>query len=82
MQETALIVVHSMKNHALYGKRFRVSHTFTAHNPVNKFKLGDVVVIEEHRPISKTKRWMIVEQVGTKDLEAVPDGQAHEPVKV
>lgn len=59
MHETALVRVERTKEHRLYGKRYRQSTTLAAHNPSNEFALGDVVEIEEHRPISKTKHWMI-----------------------
>lgn len=63
--ETAQITVHRQKKHRLYGKQYRVSTTFAAHNPDNSFKVGDVVEIEEHRPISKTKHWMIRTRLST-----------------
>lgn len=60
MQETAVVRVDRMKAHPIYGKRYRVSKKFHAHNEANQFAEGDIVVMEETRPMSKTKRWRIV----------------------
>ena len=59
MTETALITIEVMRRHPLYGKRFRRTSSFAAHNPGNRYGLGDLVEIEEHRPISKTKHFLI-----------------------
>lgn len=59
MHETVVVTIETMRRHPLYGKRYRKSTSFSAHNPANTFKLGDQVEIEEHRPISKTKHWLI-----------------------
>ncbi len=60
MQQTAVVRVDRMKAHPIYGKRYRVSKKFHAHNENNQFAEGDTVVMEETRPMSKTKRWRIV----------------------
>ena len=59
MTETALVTIETMRRHPLYGKRYRRTTQFAAHNPKNTFGLGDLVEIEEHRPISKTKHFLI-----------------------
>lgn len=60
MSKTAIVLVTRFKSHALYGKKYRVSKRFPAHNPENGYKIGEMVEIEESRPISKTKHWKIV----------------------
>lgn len=60
MQQTAVVRVDRMKAHPIYGKRYRVSKKFHAHNENDQFVDGDIVVMEETRPMSKTKRWRIV----------------------
>ncbi len=55
--KTLILTVHSYKNHPKYKKRYRVSKKFYAHNPENKYELGDKVTIYESKPISKLKRW-------------------------
>lgn len=77
MHETATVTVNRMKVHALYGKRFLQSKTFAAHNPHNTYLLGETVVIEEHRPISKTKNWIIRERIAAAQVpEFVEDTAA------
>ena len=61
--KTAHVLVASIKVHPKYGKRYTRHKKFPAHDPENRAKVGDRVVIEECRPISKTKRWAIVEIV-------------------
>ncbi len=77
MHETALVEISRLKEHPLYGKRYRRSTVYAAHNPENLFNLGDVVEIEEHRPISKTKHWLIRSRIGasTSDTQAGDEGQ-------
>ena len=59
MTETAIVLVERMEQHRLYGKKYRVSKRFKAHNPKNQYKMGDQVVITETKPISKEKSWQI-----------------------
>lgn len=61
MQNTAVVTVHTYRKHPLYEKRYRISKKFFADNPENKYKEGDVVTIQETRPMSKRKRWKVIE---------------------
>lgn len=58
--KTAVVKVTRKKLHPIYKKRYSVSKKFHAHNESAEVALGDKVVIEETRPISKLKRWRIV----------------------
>ena len=58
--KTRQVEVTRVVAHAKYGKRYRLSRRFAAHDPQNTYVLGDKVIIEEARPISKTKHWRIV----------------------
>jgi small subunit ribosomal protein S17 len=60
MNKTAVIAVERLKVHSKYKKRIKVTKKYKADNPENKFKVGDKVVIQESRPISKDKRWKII----------------------
>ena len=51
--------------HAMYKKVIRRSKRFHAHDPENKFKIGDQVRIEECAPISKQKRWIVLAEEAT-----------------
>lgn len=61
MDKTIVVIVHTYKMHPKYKKRYRTSNKFHAHDPENKFKIGDEVTIYETRPLSKLKRWTVVE---------------------
>ena len=60
MQKTAVVLVERTVMHPKYGKRYTVSKRFKAHDPEMKAVLGEKVIIEETRPISKDKNWRIV----------------------
>jgi len=63
MNKTITVVVDRMSHHPVYDKLVRSHTTFKAHDEKNEAKVGDVVKIEETRPISKTKRWRLVEVI-------------------
>ncbi|MCX6822692.1 MAG: 30S ribosomal protein S17 [candidate division SR1 bacterium] len=60
---TRTVLVKTVKVHPLYKKRFVVRRKYYAHDEKNVSKLGDVVKIRETAPISKTKKWLLVEVV-------------------
>lgn len=61
MDKTAVVAVETIKQHPLYRKTIRTTKKYKAHDPNNQAQIGDVVRIEEARPMSKEKRWLIVE---------------------
>ena len=61
MNASATVQVQRRVKHPIYGKYVRRSTKLAIHDPKNKCKIGDVVSIRECRPISKTKRWELVE---------------------
>jgi small subunit ribosomal protein S17 len=61
--KTITVVVTTYKKHALYNKRVISSKKFTAHDELNQAKIGDVVNIIECRPISRSKRFRLLEIV-------------------
>lgn len=63
MDKTAVVAVETIKQHPLYRKTIRTTKKYKAHDPNNQAQIGDVVRIEESRPMSKEKRWLIVEWV-------------------
>ena len=73
MTKTVTVQVERQIRHPLYRKTVRRKQTFLVHDEVEKCKVGDVVRIIETRPISKTKRWRVLEIVGlTPALTATP----------
>lgn len=63
MDKTITVSVETYKKHTLYGKRVKLTTKFKAHDELNEAKTGDVVKIMETRPLSKDKRWRLVEIV-------------------
>ena len=61
--KTVTVLVERKVKHPLYGKIIRRSKKYHAHDEGNEFKPGDVVRIEETRPISKTKTWKVLDRV-------------------
>ncbi len=60
MNKTVVVSVSRFVKHPLYGKFYKVSKKYKAHDAENKFKIGDKVEIVETRPISKDKRFKVV----------------------
>lgn len=61
MQKTIVVRVERKTRHPLYGKEMLESKKFYAHDEEGKAKVGDRVTIVETRPLSKLKRWRLVE---------------------
>ena len=59
MDKTVTVLVERKVKHPLIGKVIRRSNKFHAHDEANECKKGDLVVIEESRPLSKTKTWKV-----------------------
>ena len=55
------VLVTFTRKHPIYGKRIETSKKFTAHDEHNEAKVGDIVKIMETRPLSRTKRFRLVE---------------------
>lgn len=70
MAKTRVVQISRVKMHPKYLKRYNVSNKFKAHDEKNEYKVGDKVVIEETRPLSREKRWRIISKVvkATKEL--------------
>ncbi len=65
-EKTISVMVESYRKHRLYGKRVKQSKKFAVHDELNQAKIGDVVKITETRPLSKTKRFRLLEITDTK----------------
>ncbi len=61
MQKTVVVKVERQKFHPKFKVYYRVHKKYKAHDEKNECKVGDIVVIEERKPLSKEKRWQIVE---------------------
>src|SRR3954465_8940477 len=63
MNKTVVVECISARRDPLYGKYVRSRTRFKAHDETNQYKVGDEVEIQEHRPISKDKRFIVVRLV-------------------
>jgi len=61
MNKTIVVQIERKVKHPLYGKYIRKFSKMYAHDEENTCKIGDVVMIQQTRPLSKTKRWKLVE---------------------
>jgi small subunit ribosomal protein S17 len=61
MDKTVVVSVDYVRRHPIYHKRIRRTSKFMAHDEQNTCKVGDIVRIEETRPLSKRKRWIVRE---------------------
>ncbi|MDP1629159.1 MAG: 30S ribosomal protein S17 [bacterium] len=66
MNKTRVVEVERVKKHPRYLKRFKVSKKYKAHDENNEYKVGDKVLIQECRPMSKDKKWRIVEKIESR----------------
>jgi small subunit ribosomal protein S17 len=71
MDKTVIVRIDRQKRHRLYGKTMRVTQRYKAHDERNECNLGDVVKIAETRPLSREKRWRVVEIVTKGDVAEV-----------
>ncbi len=60
MDKTIVVSIHTYERHPKYKKSFRVTKKVYAHDDNNTCQIGDVVTVAETRPLSKTKRWVLV----------------------
>jgi len=61
--KTIVVVVESLKKHRIYKRTYKQTKRFHAHDEQNVCQVGDLVRIEESRPLSKLKRWRLIEIV-------------------
>jgi small subunit ribosomal protein S17 len=94
MDKTVIVRVDRSKRHRLYGKTMHTSQRYKAHDETNECNLGDIVRISETRPLSREKRWRVVEvvhkgdvaeiaptEVGSSQLQELTETQAAEAAR-
>ncbi|MEK7499431.1 MAG: 30S ribosomal protein S17 [Patescibacteria group bacterium] len=64
-QKTVAVEIVRVLAHSLYGKRIKQTKRYLAHDESNKLAVGDKVTIQESRPLSARKRWVVVPKKGT-----------------
>jgi small subunit ribosomal protein S17 len=71
MQKTRVVVVETLKRHRLYKRTFKQTKRFYVHDERNASHTGDLVQIEESRPMSRLKRWRLV-KILRQDSAPIP----------
>jgi small subunit ribosomal protein S17 len=66
-EKTVTVTVERRMSHPLYGKQVTRTKRYHAHDENDEYRIGDVVRIQETRPLSKTKRWRVVELIERPD---------------
>ena len=66
MNKTIVVEVESWKKHSKYKKIYKSHKKYQAHDEKEKSKIGENVIIEECRPISKDKKWRVISKLETK----------------
>jgi small subunit ribosomal protein S17 len=63
MAKTVIVQVDSVKVHSKYKKRYKASKKYKAHDEKNEYQVGDKVIIQEIRPLSKEKRHLVIKKI-------------------
>jgi small subunit ribosomal protein S17 len=63
MTKTVVVEVLCLKKNAMYKKYFKVSTRYKAHDEKGEYHTGDLVIIRETRPMSRDKRWIVLEKL-------------------
>jgi len=63
MEKTLVVKVTRIKQHPKYKKRYKVFNSYKVHFEKGDYKVGDRVIIEECRPLSKDKRWIVKKKI-------------------
>ena len=63
MTKTVVVKVESIKEHPKYKRRYKIHKKFKAHDENGQYHMGDVVVIEETKPMSKDKHFIVIKKV-------------------
>jgi small subunit ribosomal protein S17 len=74
MQKTIIVAVESIKRHRIYKRTYKQTKRYKVHDEENSARMGDMVRIEETRPLSKEKRWRLVE-ILQRAAQTMPVGE-------
>jgi len=80
IDKTTVVVVNRLKKHSSYEKYIRRHSKYLVHDPMNRCQIGDKVRIVECRPISKNKRWQLLEIIEKTELNKI-DVKIEQPLE-
>jgi len=78
MDKTVVVAVERLVQHSRYKKYIRRTKKYHAHDERNECRVGDVVEIEETRPLSKTKRWRVIRIIRKEAVPEIPKKKVEE----
>ncbi len=70
MNKTRVVEITRLKKHKRYLKYYKATNRFKAHDEDNQYKVGDKVIIQEIRPLSREKRWMIIGKIQNSEVKS------------
>ena len=73
MDKTVVVMVETLVKHPLYGKYIKRRKKYMAHDENNECKIGDKVLIEETRPLSRRKRWRVRQILGREKMIGIEE---------
>lgn len=80
MEKTVVVSVERIKEHPKYRRRYRVTKSYKAHDESGEYKIGDRVIIEECKPISKEKRWKVLKKIASGENETIAEPAVTEEI--
>jgi small subunit ribosomal protein S17 len=80
MDKTTVVIVNKLKKHRSYEKYIRRYSKYQVHDPMNRCQIGDKVRIIECRPVSKTKRWQLLDIMDKSELQKI-DSNIEQPLE-
>ncbi len=75
MNKTVVVQVNRLKKQPKYKKYYKISNRFKAHDEENQYHVGDEVLIQETRPMSKDKRWKVASLLKKAAVKGEPEDQ-------
>lgn len=63
MQKTVVVEVERIKEHKKYKRRYKVHKRYKVHDEKQQYKIGDIVIIQETKPLSRDKRWLVIKKI-------------------
>jgi small subunit ribosomal protein S17 len=73
MSKTVVISVERIEKSAKYKRRFRSQKKYKVHTGEEKLNIGDIILIEETRPISKDRKWKLIKKIAESKMVELPE---------
>jgi small subunit ribosomal protein S17 len=70
MQKTVVVEVERVKEHPKYKKRYKIRKNYKAHDEKKEYRIGDKIIIEEAKPISKDKKWIVISKIQSSNIKS------------